>query len=48
MPMTPRRWAPLAGLGLLTLSVAAAAADGKLRLFNWSDYMDPAIIEDFE
>ena len=46
--LTPRHWAPLAGLGLLALSLAAAAEDGKLRLFNWSDYMDPAIIEGFE
>lgn len=44
----PRYAAPLAGLGLLALGAAAAADEGKLKLFNWSSYMDPAIIEAFE
>ncbi|WP_108447112.1 ABC transporter substrate-binding protein [Halomonas denitrificans] len=47
MPI-PRYAVALAGLGLLTVSAAAAADEGKLRLFNWSSYMDPAIIEAFE
>lgn len=47
MPI-PNYVAPLAGLGLLALGAAAAADEGKLRLFNWTSYMDPAIIEAFE
>lgn len=46
--MLLRQWAWLAGLGLAAVSLAASAEEGKLRLFNWSDYMDPAIIDAFE
>ncbi|PRY73484.1 ABC transporter substrate-binding protein [Halomonas ventosae] len=46
--MLMRQWARLAGLGLVAVSLAATAEEGKLRLFNWSDYMDPAIIDAFE
>lgn len=38
----------LVGLGLMGAGVAASAQEGKLNLFNWSDYMAPGIIEDFE
>ncbi|HSP57764.1 MAG TPA: spermidine/putrescine ABC transporter substrate-binding protein [Halomonas sp.] len=38
----------LVGLGLMGAGVAASAQEGKLKLFNWSDYMAPGIIEDFE
>ncbi|RTR02337.1 ABC transporter substrate-binding protein [Halomonas nitroreducens] len=35
-------------LGGLALAGQAQAEEGKLYLFNWTEYMDPAIIEAFE
>ncbi|UYG08804.1 ABC transporter substrate-binding protein [Halomonas sp. M4R1S46] len=35
-------------LGGLALAGQAQAQEGKLYLFNWTEYMDPAIIEAFE
>jgi len=35
-------------LGSLTLAGSALADEGKLYLFNWTEYMDPEIIEAFE
>lgn len=37
-----------AGLGLSMLALSASAQSKQLNLFNWSDYMDPALIEAFE
>ncbi|WP_227367936.1 spermidine/putrescine ABC transporter substrate-binding protein [Halomonas sp. M20] len=38
---------PLMGACLLALSLQAGAAE-KLYLFNWTEYMDPEVLEDFE
>ncbi|MCA1791181.1 MAG: spermidine/putrescine ABC transporter substrate-binding protein [Thioalkalivibrio sp.] len=46
--MTSRYLAGLAGLILMGSGLAASAQEDKLYLFNWSDYMAPGIIEDFE
>ncbi|MDR5867653.1 ABC transporter substrate-binding protein [Halomonas koreensis] len=40
--------AGVAGLGLAAASTLAHAEATKLHLFNWTDYMAPSIIEDFE
>ncbi|GEK71634.1 MULTISPECIES: ABC transporter substrate-binding protein [Halomonas] len=40
--------AGVTGLGLLAAGPLAVAEEGKLRLFNWTDYMAPSIIEGFE
>nr|WP_306455040.1 polyamine ABC transporter substrate-binding protein [Pseudovibrio flavus] len=32
----------------MTLASTAAMAEGKLHIFNWSDYIDEAVIEEFE
>ncbi len=45
--LTPRLIG-IAGLGLASLATSAIAQEQQLNLFNWSDYMDPAIIADFE
>ncbi|MBZ9538506.1 spermidine/putrescine ABC transporter substrate-binding protein [Modicisalibacter tunisiensis] len=41
-------WKGVLGAGLLGVALPAMAAGQQLNLFNWSDYMDPAIIADFE
>jgi putrescine transport system substrate-binding protein len=44
------RWlAVMAGAALGTLAVAAvaAAADRVVNVYNWSDYIDPQVLEDF-
>lgn len=46
--MMQRRLARLAVVGLMGVSIVATAEEGQLNLFNWSDYMDPAIIDAFE
>jgi spermidine/putrescine transport system substrate-binding protein len=46
--MTSRYVAGLAGLVLMGSGLAVSAQEGQLNLFNWSDYMAPGIIEDFE
>nr|WP_299240369.1 spermidine/putrescine ABC transporter substrate-binding protein [uncultured Halomonas sp.] len=38
---------PLMGVCLLALSMQAGAAE-KLYLFNWTEYMDPEVLKDFE
>lgn len=38
----------VAALGGLVLAGGAHAEEGKLYLFNWTEYMDPEIIEAFE
>ncbi|GHA91455.1 ABC transporter substrate-binding protein [Modicisalibacter luteus] len=38
----------VAALGGLVLAGGAYAEEGKLYLFNWTEYMDPEIIEAFE
>ncbi|MGQ7247666.1 ABC transporter substrate-binding protein [Halomonas sp. V046] len=45
---TGRVGSGLFALGLVAMSGAASAADTQLNLFNWTSYMDPEIIEDFE
>ena len=42
-----QRWIALAALGLASTGVMAQDND-KLYLFNWTEYMDPALIEAFE
>nr|WP_298410141.1 spermidine/putrescine ABC transporter substrate-binding protein [uncultured Halomonas sp.] len=46
MRISPSR-APLIGACLLALSMQAGAAE-KLYLFNWTEYMDPEVLKDFE
>lgn len=46
--MFNRRLIGVAGLGLASLALPAVAQEQQLNLFNWSQYMDPAIIADFE
>ena len=43
------RFARLAGAtaGVLAFATTAFAADRELRVFNWSDYIDESILEDF-
>ena len=36
-----------AGLALFALSTAALAEDRVVNVFNWSDYIEPSILEDF-
>ena len=46
-----RRSALISGaamLGLVTLSATGASADGELRLYNWSNYFPPELLEKFE
>lgn len=38
----------IAGIALLGLAASASAQQQQLNLFNWADYMDPAIVDDFE
>ncbi|GEN24012.1 spermidine/putrescine ABC transporter substrate-binding protein [Halomonas cupida] len=38
----------VSGLMLASLAITANAEEAQLNLFNWTDYMDPGIIEDFE
>lgn len=40
--------AGVAALGLMTLSTGGASADGELRLYNWSNYFPPELLEKFE
>ncbi len=35
-------------LGVMALSTSGAAADGELRLYNWSNYFPPELLEKFE
>jgi len=38
----------LAGIVLAGASVAAAAREPVLNIYNWSDYIDPALVKEFE
>ncbi len=38
----------LAALGLLGASVTPAAEKPVLNIYNWADYIDPALVEEFE
>lgn len=46
--MSHRHLLRIMGLGLVCATLPAAAQDQQLNLFNWSDYMDPALIDEFE
>ncbi|TFH88017.1 spermidine/putrescine ABC transporter substrate-binding protein [Billgrantia azerbaijanica] len=46
--MTINKTALALSLGGLLLAGSAQAQENKLYLFNWTEYMDPAIIEAFE
>lgn len=49
-----RLWPPAALIGLflslapLAVNAGNAAADNVLNIYNWADYIDPALIEEFE
>lgn len=44
----PAFFTALIAIVLLFLNVGSASARQKLVLFNWSDYMDPAVLAEFE
>ncbi|GAA0574015.1 spermidine/putrescine ABC transporter substrate-binding protein [Halomonas salifodinae] len=51
MPCPILRYLPaprlLGALGLGTLTLSPAFADGQLHLYNWGDYINPAVLERF-
>jgi putrescine transport system substrate-binding protein len=44
----PRWWALLTLLLLACISPARAATTPTLNIYNWADYIDPAVLDDFE